>query len=298
MEKTIVVCGATATGKTEQAILLAKHFNTEIISADSQLVYKGLNIGTAKPTAADMQEVKHYLIDVVEPTANFSVADYNNLAEQAIIKLEGQGKHPIVCGGTGFYIQSILFKRSMGAIASDSRVRQKYQDIANERGNAYLWQQLYQVDAESATKLHKNDVYRVIRALEIFELTGQKKSAQSDSYVPKRPYIALMFNYDRIELYKKIDERVLKMLQLGWIDEVQTLLKAGVQPDMQSMQAIGYREIVSYLNNTLKYNDMLALIQQKTRNYAKRQITFFKKLPNLQYIEPNTNCLQKIKAML
>lgn len=298
MKKTIVICGATATGKTEQAIALAKYFDTAVISADSQLVYKGLDIGTAKPTKDEMQNIQHYMIDIVKPNLSFSVADYAAMAESIVKGIEEQDKYAILCGGTGFYIQSILFKRSLGAIGSDDKLRTYYQELAKLKGNAYLFEELKKVDLETAEKLHENDIQRVIRALEIYELTGKKKSEQVDGFSPKREYIAIAFDYDREKLYKKINQRVLKMLQLGLVDEVQQLLKQGITPEMQSMQAIGYKEVISYLENRISYDEMVELIQRKTRNYAKRQITFFKKLPNIQFISPKTDIIKKVKELL
>ena len=298
MKKTIVICGETATGKTEHAVVLGKYFDTAVISADSQLIYKGLNIGTAKPTLAEMENIQHYMIDIIEPNLSFSVAEYTTMAEPIIANIEAQEKPPILCGGTGFYIQSLLFKRSLGTVGRDNQFRKYYQELAKLKGNTYLFEELKKVDVQTAEKLHVNDVNRVIRALEIYALTGKKKSEQVEGFSPKREYIAIAFDYDRDTLYTKINQRVRNMLKLGWIDEVQQLLKQGVMPDMQSMQAIGYKEVISYLSNCIGYNEMLELIQRKTRNYAKRQITFFKKFPNLTWISPNTNIVKKVKELL
>lgn len=298
MKKTIVICGATATGKTEIAVQLAKMLQTEVISADSQLVYKGLNIGTAKPTLEEMQGIKHHLIDVVPPTEPFSVAEYKTLAEPIVKTIEEQDKYPILCGGTGFYIQSLLFKRSLGATISSDSIRAKYRALAKQHGNDFVWQHLKQIDPESAKVLHANDVNRVIRAIEIYELTGKKKSAQQEQDSPLRDYLAFAFDYDRAVLYEKINRRVITMLQNGLVEEVQSLIKNGVSPDMQSMQAIGYKEVILYLQNKLSYDAMVALVQQKSRNYAKRQITFFKKLPNICWIAPNSKAIQKIQEVL
>ena len=282
----LVVCGPTASGKTSLAVSMAKRLNSEVISADCMLVYKKLNIGTAKPTAEETEGVRHHLIDVVEPTENFSVSDYEKMALPIIQHLLEQGKVPIVCGGTGFYINSILFKQQFGGIRADCAVREKYEKIAEERGREYLHDLLRQCDAESACKLHYNDVKRVVRALEIFELTGRKKSDQCDNLSPRFRYVAVCYDYTRESLYERINCRVDRMLEQGLVDEVQSLLRSGVADNAQSLQGIGYKEVVETLKNGDSHSTMSDIIKRNTRNYAKRQITFFKKLPGLIYLSP------------
>ena len=204
MSKIIIVCGPTASGKSSLAFELAKKLNTEIISADSLCVYKNLDIGTAKPTKEERNIVKHHLIDVVNESENFSVFDYEKMALPIIDDLLSKGKTPIVCGGTGFYINSILYNLSYGKSCENTKIRQELNDLAKEKGNEYVYNLLQSVDKESADKLHPNDLVRVIRALEIFYSTGEKKSNQNDKAVPRYDYVAVTIDRDRQELYNRI----------------------------------------------------------------------------------------------
>lgn len=299
MNRALVICGATASGKTALAVECAKRLNGEVISADALLVYRGLNIGTAKPTAEEMQGIPHYMIDVVDPRESFSVSDYERMALPVLEEIFSRGKVPILCGGTGFYMNALLYRRSLGKVAANENVRRKYEQIAAERGNGYLHSLLEEVDAESAEKLHENDVKRVVRALEIYELTGKRKSEQNDGDEPRIPYRAVAFDYPREELYARINARVDAMLQAGLVEEVEGLLKDGVSPNSQCMQGIGYKEVVEILKNedlhstmsdkinttTDIINTMRDIIQKNTRNYAKRQLTFFRKY-KINWIKP------------
>ena len=287
MVQAVVICGATATGKTELAVNLALKLHSEIISADSQLVYKGLNIGTAKPDEGEKKGVKHHMIDVAEPNQNFSVYDYESAAKPILDGLLDQGKCPIVCGGTGFYINSLLFDLGYGKTAADEKIRQKYQKILDLKGKEYLFGLLKEVDPESAEKLHVNDVKRVIRAFEIFEASGKRKSEQKDKLLPRFKYLAVAIDYPRDELYKRIDMRVDKMFSLGLVNEVRSLIASGVDENAQSMQAIGYKEVLQCLKNGDNESTMRDIIKKNTRHYAKRQITFFKKLPNIVWLPPS-----------
>lgn len=284
--KVLVICGPTASGKTKLAVSMAKRLNSEVISADCMLVYKGLNIGTAKPTVDEMKGVVHHMIDVVEPTENFSVSDYENAALPILEKMLADGKVPVVCGGTGFYINSLLFKQKFGGAPSEPAIRKKYEDIANTQGREYLHSLLKECDPKSAEKLHFNDVKRVVRALEIFELTGVKKSDQKDELVSRFPYTAVCIDYSRDELYNRVDRRVDIMFEQGLVQEVEGLLKSGVSETAQSMQGIGYKETIDLIKNPDLRSTVSDIIKKNTRNYAKRQITFFKKLPELKYLSP------------
>jgi len=282
----LVICGPTATGKTSLAVSLAKRLNTEVISADCMLVYKGLNIGTAKPTLEEMDGVVHHMIDIVEPTEKFSVSDYEDLALPIVVDLLSKGKIPIVCGGTGFYINSLLFKQKFGGTAANVEIRNKYEQIEKEKGREYLHSLLEKVDPESAEKLHFNDVKRVVRALEIFELTGEKKSSQKDELIPRFPYYAFSYDYPREELYSRVERRVDIMFEQGLLSEVESLLKNGVPENAQSMQGIGYKETVELVKNPNLQSTVSDIIKKNTRNYAKRQVTFFKKLPEIKFLSP------------
>lgn len=297
-QKVLVICGPTASGKTRLAVDCALKFNTEIISADSQLVYKGLNIGTAKPTKEEMRGVKHHMIDVVEPSESFSVSDYSKMALPVLENLLSQGKMPIICGGTGFYINSLLFDLGYGNAAADEKIREKYAEFLKMYGKDALFQKLKEVDPDTANVLHPNDTKRVIRALEIYEVSGDKKSAQSDSLIPKYEFIAVAINYPRAELYERINCRVDKMFEEGLVEEVQWLLSRGVGENCQCMQAIGYKEVVFGLNNGNLQSTMSDIIKQNTRHYAKRQITFFKKMPNLVWVDPQNATAEKIAEIL
>lgn len=296
--KVLVICGATATGKTRLAVDCALNLNTEIISADSQLVYKGLDIGTAKPTKEEMRGVKHHMIDIIDPKEAFSVSDYSERALPILEDLLSRGKLPIICGGTGFYINSLLFNLGYGNVSADEGVRAKYTKYLNEHGKDGLFEILKKVDPETSELLHKNDVKRVIRALEIYEISGKKKSEQNEKLTPKFEYVAIAVDYPREELYAKINSRVDYMLANGLVEEVKNLLKLGIDENYQCMQAIGYKEVIMGLKNNDLNSTMSDIIKQNTRHYAKRQLTFFKKMPNLIWLNPEEATAEKISELL
>ena len=284
--KLVVICGATATGKSELAVNIAKRLNGEIISSDAFLVYQGLNIGTAKPTREEMGGIPHYMIDVASPKDKFSVSDYERLALPIVEDILSRNKVPILCGGTGFYMNALLYSHSFGNAPASKEVRDKYEQILAERGKEYLHALLEKVDPESAAVLHPNDTVRVIRALEIYELTGRKKSEQKDSMIPRYPFVSFAFDYPREELYARIERRVDKMFEAGLVEEVKGLLAAGVPENAQCMQGIGYKEVVESLKNGQLQSIMSDIIKKNTRNYAKRQLTFFKRMENLHLLKP------------
>ncbi len=285
--KVLVICGATATGKTALAAECAKTLGSAVISADSQLVYRGLDIGTAKPAEEEKLGVPHYMIDVAEPDREYSVSDYKNSALPIVEDLLSLGKVPVICGGTGFYINSLLFDLSYGNVAANDAVRQKYEELAAERGREYVYEMLRSVDPESAAKLHCNDLKRVVRALEIYEVGGKRKSEINDCMRPRFEFVAVAVDYPREQLYERIDMRVDKMFEAGLVDEVRGLLARGIGADCRSMQAIGYKEVLEYLENGDMQCNVRDMIKRNTRRYAKRQITFFKKqLPGLITIGP------------
>ena len=285
--KTLVICGPTASGKTALAVACAEAFGGEVVSCDALLVYRGLNIGTAKPTREEMRGVPHHMIDIADPRSSFSVHDFEERAIPVVEDILARGKMPVLCGGTGFYMNAILFRSGFGLAAGDAAVRAKYEAIAAEKGKAYLHSLLAACDRESAEKLHPNDIRRVIRALEIFELTGRKKSAQADPKTPRYPYEAFCIDWQREILYERIAARVQEMFSEGLVDEVKGLLAAGVPEDAQCMQAIGYKEVVEILKNDGLHSTMSDIIIKNTRSYAKRQLTFFKKLPGLHFLAPD-----------
>ena len=288
MKKLLVICGPTASGKSALAVECAKRLGGEVVSCDAFLVYRGLNIGTAKPTQEERRSVVHHMIDIADPRERFSVSDFERLAVPVVESILERGKMPVLCGGTGFYMNAILFKSSFGHTPASESVRKKYEAIAREEGREALHRRLAAVDPESAAKLHANDVKRVVRALEIFELTGEKKSAQRDGTQPRYPYSAFAVNFPREELYARIGERTRAMVEGGLVEEVRSLLASGVPEDAQSMQGIGYKEVIESLKNGDNLSIMSDIIEKNTRNYAKRQITFFKKMPNLRYLAPKS----------
>lgn len=283
--KIIIICGPTASGKTALAVEVAKKLNSEVISADSMYIYKGLNIGTAKPTKDEQQGIVHHLIDIVSPFDSFTVSNYKNTAQPIINKLINENKIPVICGGTGFYINSLLYDLSYGNGNDNPEVREKYKNLASKNGNKYVYDILKSVDPISAEKLHFNDVKRVIRALEIYE-NGCKKSDIKDEFIPKYNYFAYSINHDRKTLYDRINTRVDIMIKNGLIDEVKSLIKSGVNRNLQCMQAIGYKEVFDYLDGIISIEELVDLIKLNTRHYAKRQVTYFKKIPNLINLEP------------
>ena len=298
MNKVLVICGATASGKTSLAVECAKKLNTEVISADSQLIYKGLNVGTAKPTAEEMCGVKHHMIDIVEPTESFNVGNYRETALPIMKKLLSENKIPVICGGTGFYINSLLYDFSYGNIEGSEEVRRKYTEFLDQNGKEALFERLKEVDPQTAIKLHVNDVKRVIRALEIYELSGKRKSEQHDNMVSAFDYLAVAINFKREELYDRINKRVDTMLENGLVEEVEGLLSRGIDEKYQCMQAIGYKEVLACLKNGNLHSTMSGIIKQNTRHYAKRQIVFFKKLPNIVWLEPEQATAEYITELL
>ena len=297
MQKALVICGATASGKTSLAVACAKKWNTEIISADSMLVYRGLDIGTAKPNEEEKQGVKHHLIDIVSPMESFSVSDYEKKALPIVENLLQEGKTPIICGGTGFYINALLYKSQFGNIGANEKIRLHYEELAKSNGKEYVHAILKEIDPESAEKLHFNDVKRVIRALEIYDITGKAKSKQQDVLIPRFDFLAVSVDFPREELYERINLRVDEMFANGLLEEVQSLLNQGITKDMQCMQGIGYKEVVEGLDAGWCLEEIKELIKKNTRNYAKRQGTFFKRMQNHIYLPPKEATVEKIEEL-
>lgn len=282
-KKIIVVCGPTASGKTALAVEIALKFGGEIVSADSVSVYKGLDIGSAKPSEEEKKGVPHYLIDVTSPKDSFSVGDYEELAVPAVEDILARGKLPIICGGTGFYVNSVLYSMSYGLSKGNIEIRRKYEQAAEEKGRDYVYSVLKEKDPETAVKLHPNDLVRVIRALEIFDATGVKKSDIKDEMIPRYDFIALMPTMPREILYERINTRVDDMMSCGLTSEVKRLIESGVTLDDQCMQGIGYKETAEAILSGTEIP--IELIKMNTRRYAKRQITFFKRFQNLYPID-------------
>ena len=298
MSKVLVICGATASGKTALSVACAKAFNGEIISADSLLVYKGLDIGTAKPTLDERAGIPHYMIDVVEPEHSFSVSDYEEMALPILEDILSRGKLPIICGGTGFYINSLLYKSQFGNVGANAKLRAYYEEIAEKQGKDAVYGILCEKDMESAKKLHPNDLKRVIRALEIYDTTGKAKSLQQDALNPRFNFTAVSIDYPRDKLYNRINLRVEQMFQQGLIEEVQALLSRGITQEMQCMQGIGYKEIAEGLTIGATTAEMQEIVKNNTRKYAKRQQTFFKRMQNHTYLTPEEATAERVAELL
>ena len=280
MKNLVILTGPTAVGKTSLSINLAKAINGEIISADSMQIYKRMDIGTAKVMPEEMDGIKHYLIDVIEPTEDFHVVKFKQMVEAAIDEIYAKGKIPIICGGTGFYIQAILYDIDFTENEIDKKYRKSLEAFAKEKGNEALHEKLNAIDPESAKAIPAANVKRVIRAIEYFEQTGEKFSVHNATQKEKNsPYNFAYFvlNDDRQLLYNRIDARVDKMIADGLVSEVKSLLASGVRKGMTAMDGIGYKELLDYLEGDGSLDDAISLIKQKSRNYAKRQLTWFRR---------------------
>jgi tRNA dimethylallyltransferase len=275
----VVITGPTATGKTDVSLLVAEEFAGEIVSADSMQVYRYMDIGTAKPTAAEMKRVRHHMIDVVDPWQEFSVAEYQRLAKYCIEDIQNRGKLPVVVGGTGLYINSLIYNLDFADTVSDKKFRGYLTRLSEERGKEYLYEMLRRVDPDTAQRLHINDTRRVIRALEIYHCSGRPMSARRDNGKADPPYDLVMFGLrmDRERLYRRIEERVDKMIEKGLVEEVKGLLKMGCTKDMVSMQGLGYKEIIGYLEERLTFSEAIGILKRDTRRFAKRQFTWFRR---------------------
>lgn len=314
MKNIIVLTGPTAVGKTDISIQLAKKIGAEIISADSMQVYKDMNIGTAKITKEEMCGIKHYLIDFLPPTQSFDVVQFQTLAKEAIQKIYQNGHIPMIVGGTGFYIQSVLYdidfektSNSMNfkpKLTVNEEYRKSLYNIAQTQGNEALHQMLAQVDKESAQQIHPNNIKRVIRALEYYKETKNKISIHNKTQRQKQsPYNFAYFvlNDDRKKLYEKIDARVDTMFQKGLLDETKKLISYGVKRNSTAMSGIGYKELFDYYDGKTSLEETIELIKKNTRHFAKRQITWFKRESDVLWINyPEYDYSQEkiLKAMI
>jgi len=276
----IAIIGPTATGKSDLAIELALEFCTEIISADSRLVYKDFNIGTAKPTGDELNKVKHYCVDIASPLDDFSVSDFKHEATISISTLHKENKPAIIAGGTGFYIKSLLEGLEIPHVQADENFRKEMRKLAEEKGNEYLYNILKEKDIETANKLHCNDTFRVIRALEVIEKLNMKMSVAQRKNKPDYNIIYIFLDAkDREYLYNRINKRVEVMLELGLVNEVKNLI-AKYGKTVSLLKTLGYKEVSSYLDNEISYDEMTELIKKNTRNFAKRQLTWFRAVEN------------------
>ena len=289
--KVLFVVGPTASGKSDAAVELALRLNGEVVSADSMAIYESMDIGTAKPSTDEQRGVKHHMIDCVDPACAYSVSEYKDDAQKCIAEISARGKLPIVCGGTGLYINALTMPLDFTAVKSDERIRAKWEAYAAEHGNEALHDRLKAVDPVSAEQIHYNNVRRVVRALEIYECTGIAKSAQASLDKPfELPYepILMGITLDRAELYRRCDLRVDKMLERGLLKEVQALLDGGLSPEAQSMQGIGYKELVWALRGDVTMAEAVELLKRNTRHLAKRQLTWFRANDKIRWFEATT----------
>ncbi|MBQ5614994.1 MAG: tRNA (adenosine(37)-N6)-dimethylallyltransferase MiaA [Peptococcaceae bacterium] len=297
----VILVGPTAVGKTAASIGLAKALNGEIISGDSMQIFKGLDIGTAKITKEEMQGVPHHLIDIKEPWETFSVAEFKRLADEAIADIHDRGKLPIIVGGTGFYINSVLYEYHFGEADTDEAYRAELEQYAEAHGNEALWNILQEKDPDSAAKLHSNDTKRVIRALEVLHVTGipaSERQSTVDKQTMRYNAVYIALNMPREVLYDRINRRVDIMIQDGLEAEVRTALANGVAQDALSMTSIGYRQMIQYFNEEISFDRAVELIKRDTRHFAKRQLTWFRHDPNIQWIDKWGKTDEQVEAEL
>lgn len=287
------VVGATASGKSALALQLARAFKGEIICMDAFQVYKGLDIGTAKPSLKERAEIPHLMIDIAEADASYSVAQYALDATKAIEEVLSRGKTPILCGGTGLYLSALSCPRGYGHTPGDPDLRARYAQIASVQGPEALHALLMERDQESARRLHPNDVRRVIRALEVLELSGERLSSQRDK--PESPWQMRLFaiEWPRETLYARVEKRADQMMEQGLLDELRALLQSGLPENAQSLQALGYKELIPVLKGEEKLETALALIKQRTRQYAKRQLTWFRPDERIIRLEGEGDCFKQ-----
>lgn len=289
MKDLLIIAGPTAVGKTEISLELAERLNGEIVSADSMQIYKYMDIGSAKISQSETRGIKHHMIDIIEPSREFSVAEYKIMAEECINNIINRGKLPILVGGTGLYINSIICNYNFSNVDRDEDYRKYLQQLAYEKGKDYVHSLLKDVDEESYNRLFPNDLKRVIRALEVYKLTGKpiNYNDASEDAIYDIPYNIFYYvlTMDRVELYSRINKRVDIMLKNGLIEEVIKLREMGYNAEMQSMKGIGYKEILYYMDNKIDLDTAIEMIKQGSRNYAKRQLTWFRKDKRVIWID-------------
>lgn len=299
-EKVIVICGPTASGKTALSIELAKQINGEIISADSMQIYKDMNIGTAKPTKEEMQGIKHYLLDCVSPEERYSVAQYKQDAKDAIKQILEKGKTPIIVGGTGLYVDSLIYEIEYKNIEFDEKYRKELENIAESEGLEKLYKKAVEIDPIAMEKISPNDQKRIMRVLEIYKATGKTKTEQeieSRKNPVEYDYKIYAINWDREELYQRINKRIDIMIEQGLIKEVKNILEK-YEKFPTAMQGLGYKEVVDYLNRTYTKEEMIEKLKMETRRYAKRQLTWFRKNKQTIWLDGTNDIQNNINVIL
>lgn len=301
MQKVIVICGPTASGKTALSIELAKKVDGEIVSADSMQIYNEMSIGTAKPDEEEMQGIKHYLIGNVSPTRRYSVSDYKIDAMNSIKEILQKGKQPIVVGGTGLYVNSLIYGIDYPEIETNLEYRKELEKIADEEGLQYLYKKAEEIDREAMKNISVNDKKRIIRVLEIYKETGKTKTQlEKESRKNGVPYEYHIFAIDmpREVLYDRINKRVDIMIEKGLIKEVENLYRKYGDELCTSLQGIGYKEVIDYLNGKYTKEEMIDKIKMETRRYAKRQLTWFRKIPNIIWLDGLNDVQNNIDIIL
>lgn len=293
----IILTGPTAVGKTDLSIQLAKAVNGEIISADSMQVYKEMNIGSAKIQPEEMKGVSHYLVDEIEPEEEFNVVRFQTMAKNAMKTIYQKGKIPVIVGGTGFYIQALLYDIDFTDTTQDLNYRRELEQLVQEKGNEYLHEMLQKVDPKAAQEIHENNRKRVIRALEYYRDTGKQISEHNEQQRQKEsPYqfVYFVLNRDRQELYRRIDQRVDRMMEQGLLEEVKRLKERGCTSNMVSMKGLGYKELLDYLGGMDSLEEAVRIIKRDTRHFAKRQLTWFKREKEVNWIELDGKTEQQV----
>ncbi|MGA1862705.1 tRNA (adenosine(37)-N6)-dimethylallyltransferase MiaA [Deferribacter thermophilus] len=290
-----IITGPTASGKTDFILNLSKKLNVEIISADAYQVYKYMDIGTAKPTIEERAQVKHYLIDILTPDQTYSAGDFFEHAEKLIEKIIQLGKFPIIVGGTGLYVETLQKGIFEGPPRNDE-IRNNLRTKAKKLGLKYLYNHLKKIDPDYASKISENDQVRIIRALEVYETLKIPFSIAHKLYhkKPKYRYKVFVFYRERTQLYERIDKRVDKMIEAGWIDEVKHLMKLGYSKNLPSMKAIGYQEIIEFLESKYTLEYTVDKIKKRTRNFAKRQFTWFRHMENVSWVDVSLYNLENL----
>ena len=289
-DKIIAVAGPTASGKSALALELCKRLDGELISLDSMQIYRGLDIGTAKPTKAEQAEVCHHMIDICEPTENFSAAEFAERAHKVIADVQSRGKKAVLCGGTGLYLDTVLGRLDFGEIESDEKLRGELIAFAEKNGADALHERLREIDPQAAEKIHPNNVRRVARAIEIYELTGKTKTEHDREAISDSPYESLIIGLDddREVLYNRINRRVDAMIEAGLEGEVRSLVSRGLlSAESTAGQAIGYKEMLGYIAGDCSLGDAVEKIKLGTRRYAKRQLTWLRRNPSINWLYPD-----------
>lgn len=297
MQRVWVIAGPTAVGKTDVGLLLAERWGGEIISADSSAVYRGLDIGSAKPTPDERRRVRFHLIDVADPSEVFTAARFRELALQAIADIQGRGKRVLIVGGTGLYLRVLLHGFSLAPPPADPEVRDYWRAEVERVGAPALHARLQQIDPVAAARIHPNDAMRITRALEVYAMTDMPISQWQQHADTELPAIKVVLTMPREMLYARIDQRVEKMIAQGMLHEVQTLLQSGYTPDQPALKGLGYRHVIEYLQGRVSWSEAVRLWKRDTRRFAKRQITWFRKEPGVHWVDASPGIEQTARLV-